>query len=92
MAKHLGRPLEKWEIVHHRNNIRDDNRLDNLELVTHLENLQIRNMQEHIKTLESENKTLSQRVTQLEAEVELLRIQLSGGEVVNAASASPPLR
>ncbi len=66
MAKYLGRLLHRWEIIHHINGIKDDNRIENLQLVTDDRHKQITILEERIKYLEN-------RVTLLEAENLLAR-------------------
>jgi len=62
MAQHLGRCLHRWEIVHHRNGVRDDNRIENLQLVTDERHKQITMLEMQIKQLKAENQALRKKL------------------------------
>jgi len=64
MAKHLGRPLHPAEVDHHRNGVKQDNRLENLE---------IHSPQTHKMTHAEETREMKR----LRAEIDRLRAELS---------------
>jgi len=55
MEKHIGRKLRANEAVHHKNRIRNDNRLENLQLLTHAEHKAIHALEDKISSFHSIN-------------------------------------
>jgi len=70
MAKHLQRCLHQWEFVHHKNGIRDDNRISNLALIMSESHNAISILQQKINCMEK-------RLALIEAENILLKKELN---------------
>ena len=73
MEKHLGRVLENWEHVHHKNGIKDDNCIENLELwiqkghptgkrLDDIHSVDVERLIAKIATLEKENEKLKNQL------------------------------
>jgi len=76
VAKHINRCLLPWEIVHHKNSIRDDNQIENLELLSgekyHIIDSIVK---QYIRRLEGKVDKLLEGQRELRAETRLLRFE-----------------
>ena len=69
MAKALKRCLLEWEVVHHKNGNRDDNRLENLEVLpVAFKHNAVTLMIKYIHKLELENSSLKSQLAKLSKE------------------------
>lgn len=78
LAHHLRRCLVPWETVHHKNAVKDDNRLENLELLpsSHKHSALTR-MQNYIKRLETQVSELKFQVQEQATQIKVLRWRIN---------------
>jgi len=74
-AKEQGRCLQSWEIVHHKNGIKDDNRLENLEFTTAGSHMTEHNKGYQDGYLKGYNDGKDKKVKELEQRIKELELQ-----------------
>ena len=65
MAQHLGRCLHSWEIIHHKNHIKNDNRIENLQLIGDYKHKQLTILETQISRLKRQNQKLKDEIREL---------------------------
>jgi len=85
MAKYLNRCLLSWEVIHHKNGVKDDNCLENLQLLpSGIRHIPSMRLQSRVKNLElklqeqgKQLRVLTWRVKELESQLAFGRLRAS---------------
>lgn len=82
MARHLGRLLQSWELIHHKDGVKSHNTLSNLEFTIGSSHWAIHSKGYKNGYVEGYKDGQSEAIKELKTEIRLLRWQLKEREVV----------
>jgi hypothetical protein len=78
MAEHIKRCLLPWEVVHHKNGIRDDNRVENLQLLTSATSHVLdSNMKQYVHKLEAKIRKMEEQILDMHNVMDVMKYELN---------------